>query len=429
MEVLDLHGRAKCALGFAAALGCLTLAGCPSLQPFGCVGAAQCDLLDGPGTCLADGDCAYDDTACPSGLRRSPNAQIDPGECVSENPVETTSQTGSTTATLTTSTTGPLTSSTTSGPDPTTAASETCGLMSWYPDVDADGFGDANAEPVMACDQPEGTVQTADDCNDADPRVRPDHLDCEDNPTLAAWYRLDDPAGQAFLLDSGRDGLPGALNDATLGEPGQYGTAVRLAYDDEVSFHEAIAAFAPDGIPPTSGTVEFWAKLDPPDESCESACAQFALHISNGVGDGFGGNTPDLHVHVDHSDVGDPYFWFAIIDTSTGDPDTPEFVQSACRTEGPQVEIDRWTHVALRWSDSECAFLVDGLLADTDELGVINTGSDPEDLGWTSGRLGHPPGFEPRSFLGAIDEVMLFDESRTDAQIRADCGALPCPPT
>ncbi|MFT4627053.1 MAG: hypothetical protein ACI8PZ_005734 [Myxococcota bacterium] len=42
----------------------------------------------------------------------------------------------------------------------------------WFVDMDADGFGTA-AGTATACDQPLGHAATADDCNDADPAVRP----------------------------------------------------------------------------------------------------------------------------------------------------------------------------------------------------------------------------------------------------------------
>ncbi|MEQ1501619.1 MAG: MopE-related protein [Myxococcota bacterium] len=44
----------------------------------------------------------------------------------------------------------------------------------WRPDADGDGFGDASAAPVAACDAPSGWVVDGTDCDDADPAVRPD---------------------------------------------------------------------------------------------------------------------------------------------------------------------------------------------------------------------------------------------------------------
>ncbi len=52
----------------------------------------------------------------------------------------------------------------------------------WYPDVDGDGFGDADADPFLACDVPEdAALDDATDCDDSDPDVRPDQIDpCRD---------------------------------------------------------------------------------------------------------------------------------------------------------------------------------------------------------------------------------------------------------
>ncbi|MCB9793567.1 MAG: FG-GAP repeat protein [Alphaproteobacteria bacterium] len=46
------------------------------------------------------------------------------------------------------------------------------GASDWYPDADADGYGDA-AGLVSACAAPEGHVAQAEDCDDGDPEVRP----------------------------------------------------------------------------------------------------------------------------------------------------------------------------------------------------------------------------------------------------------------
>ena len=42
---------------------------------------------------------------------------------------------------------------------------------SFYPDADGDGAGDALA-PYIGCEQPEGYVVTAGDCDDTDPLVQ-----------------------------------------------------------------------------------------------------------------------------------------------------------------------------------------------------------------------------------------------------------------
>ena len=43
----------------------------------------------------------------------------------------------------------------------------------WYVDTDADGFGNGTVS-LQACDQPNGFVNVADDCNDADAAINPD---------------------------------------------------------------------------------------------------------------------------------------------------------------------------------------------------------------------------------------------------------------
>jgi hypothetical protein len=43
----------------------------------------------------------------------------------------------------------------------------------WYADADGDGYGDSE-EMVMACDQPDGYVDNADDCDDDDEAINPD---------------------------------------------------------------------------------------------------------------------------------------------------------------------------------------------------------------------------------------------------------------
>ncbi|MFZ5482041.1 MAG: MopE-related protein [Myxococcota bacterium] len=46
------------------------------------------------------------------------------------------------------------------------------GESTWYTDADGDGFGDA-ASTVTACDRPDGAIEDATDCDDADPATNP----------------------------------------------------------------------------------------------------------------------------------------------------------------------------------------------------------------------------------------------------------------
>lgn len=52
------------------------------------------------------------------------------------------------------------------------AADDTCPVFTFYADVDDDGYGDA-AATMSACAAPDGYVENATDCNDADGAIRP----------------------------------------------------------------------------------------------------------------------------------------------------------------------------------------------------------------------------------------------------------------
>jgi hypothetical protein len=59
-------------------------------------------------------------------------------------------------------------------------------FLTWYPDSDGDGFGDATAPPFLACDIPEDAVLGDNsDCDDSTEEVRPDAvdpcLDCDES--------------------------------------------------------------------------------------------------------------------------------------------------------------------------------------------------------------------------------------------------------
>ena len=46
-------------------------------------------------------------------------------------------------------------------------------VVAWYPDADGDGFGDPSADPVFACEPPDGHALLPTDCDDTDPTRNP----------------------------------------------------------------------------------------------------------------------------------------------------------------------------------------------------------------------------------------------------------------
>jgi len=395
--------RLPAVLGLAAAA---FVPGC-AIDPFACSDAAQCDWEGGTAVCLADGVCAYPDDTCPSGLRRSPNARSNPASCVED--------TGGATTTADTSSTDPVETTGSSSSTGGLSSTDTCAGLEWFPDADADGFGDADSTPVIACDAPPSSVQNADDCNDSDPRVRPDHLQCDDNPGLVAWYRLDEASDTEFTVDEAAGSIGTLVGAPSFGIEGAFGTAVQYAgHPDTIDIAETVVRFAPEGAPASEGTIEFWAQPDVLDEACAENCTKFVVHISDDQGDGFGNNTPDLHMHLAHSTAGTPYQWRAFVDGVFAGGEN-------CNLVGSDVEYDRWTHIAFRWTATSCALLIDGISVDSAQ------GNTPSPQ-WTHGRIGHPASRPDRAYGGAVDELMIFDHERSDAQIRRDCGRPPCPP-
>ena len=71
----------------------------------------------------------------------------------------------------------------------------------WYRDADTDGFGSAADDTVRACNQPDGYVDNASDCDDEDAGVNPEGLD--------SWYDgIDSDCDGADDYDADADGYP-----------------------------------------------------------------------------------------------------------------------------------------------------------------------------------------------------------------------------
>jgi hypothetical protein len=98
----------------------------------------------------------------------------------------------------------------------------------WYPDLDADGYGDA-ARPLSGCSQPSGTVLDGSDCDDGDAAINPGATelcngvddDCDggiDAPGLATWVDAGGVASDlSATLGAGSSGAAVPYNVASSG--------------------------------------------------------------------------------------------------------------------------------------------------------------------------------------------------------------------
>ena len=170
------------------------------------------------------------------------------------------------------------------------------GALPWYPDVDADGFGDEGAVPFLACARPDGFVaeDEATDCHDGDADIYPGapETDCTD-PTD---YDCD---GLSDYADEDEDGVP-ACEDC----------------DDQDATANPGATEICDGVDnDCNGTV---------DDSPEGADDWFADTDGDGIGAGeavFACSQPEGHVaNGGDCDDADPTIYPGAPETDCTDP-------------------------------------------------------------------------------------------------------------
>jgi len=110
----------------------------------------------------------------------------------------------------------------------------------YWPDRDGDGFGDADAVPIRACEQPEGYVDNREDCDDTDPDVHPDAEEVCDLIDNNCNGYIDEGTGVLTLYpDRDGDGYGDANARAVLActpLPGHVGNN-RDCNDDDASIH------------------------------------------------------------------------------------------------------------------------------------------------------------------------------------------------
>jgi hypothetical protein len=87
---------------------------------------------------------------------------------------------------------------------------DACVAVTWYRDIDGDTVGDANVT-TEACEQPDGYVADAGDCDDTDDRAYPGATEVRDNVDNDCDGFIDEGLRVVRYADSDNDGFGGAL--------------------------------------------------------------------------------------------------------------------------------------------------------------------------------------------------------------------------
>jgi hypothetical protein len=106
--------------------------------------------------------------------------------------------------------------------------------LQFYPDRDADNFGDPTAEPVYACERPDGFVANADDCDDSETDINPSATEICDGLDNNCDRTVDDDAADRVQLfvDADVDGYGDSNLATVLTCPGDGYTTIGGDCDD-----------------------------------------------------------------------------------------------------------------------------------------------------------------------------------------------------
>ena len=155
----------------------------------------------------------------------------------------------------------------------------------WYPDADADSYGDRDASPVMACEAPAGHVQDAGDCNDKSAEIRPklaeqcngfddncNALVDESSPNCGACV-IELTDGFVYWICVQPGGITRAEASQRCVARSTKKNAVRLASIHSTAEQARLAELVAKHVPPVGGEQHAWiglVKHDEPAQSCDA---------------------------------------------------------------------------------------------------------------------------------------------------------------
>lgn len=167
------------------------------------------------------------------------------------------------------------------------------GFGLWYPDLDDDGYGDADATALETCDPGPGYVLDASDCNDRDADISPEGFEACDDRDNDCDGQTDENEleWQAFYEDADGDGAGSEVVVYGCDEEQAGGVSNSLDCDDTNANEPVFVA--------TTGSSRGRGTIDSPLDSIQSAIdvATVCVRVSDGTyyeDIDFGGNAVDV---------------------------------------------------------------------------------------------------------------------------------------
>ena len=139
--------------------------------------------------------------------------------------------------------------------------------MSWYPDVDGDGFGDDSQAPIVSCEVQPGLITRGGDCDDNNAERHPEKAD-----NCSGVHGLDDncngktdegEAETAYYRDLDGDGYGSGEPALSCSQPANHVAQGGDCNDDDPTIHPGMTEDCTNG--PIDDDCDLAASLDDPD--------------------------------------------------------------------------------------------------------------------------------------------------------------------
>jgi len=253
----------------------------------------------------------------------------------------------------------------------------------WYADLDGDGFGDP-AAPQTACEQPEGSVEDASDCDDADAQVHPGAAERCDGVDQDCDGAIDEEVQTTWYADADGDGFGDAAVTTEDCDPDEGWVA------DASDCNDADAAIFPGAAEVCDGV----------DQDCDGEVDEGVLSTwyADADGDGFG----DAAVAIEACESGPG--WVA----DTGDCDD---ANSAIHPGADEL---------CNGYDDDCDWLVDD--GDPGVLDPATWYADADGDGWGDAGRSVQACAAPSGFVASAGDCDDSDAAYNPGATETDCA-------